>query len=136
MAFALGEDGDEHVGPRHLLTARRLHMRHCAVDHALEPGRRLGIAMGVEHEAGQLVVKIGGKLVAQHVDVDVAGAHHCRRVAVVKQRKEQMLQGRIFMAALIGVLQSAPQSLLKTCRKRSHLSPHSFSIVHCSGCSC
>ena len=112
MALALGEDGDEHIGPRHLLTARRLHMRHRAVDHALEPRCRLGIAMGVEHQARELVVEIGGELVAHHVDIDVAGAHHCRRVAIVKQRKEQMLQRRIFMAALIGILQSAPESLL------------------------
>ncbi len=82
------------------------------MDHALEARRRLGIAMGVEHQAGQLVVEIGGELVAQHVDIDVAGAHHRRRVAVVKQRKEQMLQRRIFVAALIGILQSAPESLL------------------------
>ncbi len=51
VALPLGEDGNEHVGPRHLLPSRGLHMRHGAVDHALEACRRLGIAMGVEHEA-------------------------------------------------------------------------------------
>ena len=136
MALALGEDRDQHVGAGHLLAAGRLHMRHGAMDHALEAGGRLGVAMRVEHEARQLVVEIAGELVAQHVDIDVAGAHHRRRVAVVEQRQEQMLQRRVFVAALVGILQSAPESLLETGRKRSHLDPHSFSIVHCSGCSC
>ena len=43
---------------------------------------------------------------------------------------------RVLMAALVRILERAPESLLKICRKRSHLNPHSFSIVHCSGCSC
>ncbi len=123
MALALGEDGDEHVGAGHLLAARRLHMGDGAVNHALEARRGLGVAMGVEHQARELVVDIASQLVAQEIEVHVAGAHHCRRVAVVDQRQEQMLQRRIFMAALVGILQSAPQSLLKTGRKRSHLGP-------------
>ncbi len=136
MALALGEDGDQHVRARHLLAAARLHMGHGAMDHALEARGRLGVAMSVKHQAGQLVVDIAGQLVAQEIEVDVAGAHDRRRVTVVDQRQEQMLQRRVFVAALVGILQSAPESLLETGRKRSHLDPHSFSIVHCNGCSC
>ncbi len=51
MALPLGEDGDEHVGSRHLLATGRLHMRDRAVDHALEARRRLGVAMRVKNEA-------------------------------------------------------------------------------------
>ncbi len=51
VALALGEDGDEDVGARHLLAAARLHMGHGAVDHALEARGGLRIAMGVEHES-------------------------------------------------------------------------------------
>ena len=51
MALALGEDGDQHIGARHLLAAGRLHMRHGAMDHALEARGWLGVAMRVEHEA-------------------------------------------------------------------------------------
>ncbi len=108
MALALGEDGDEHVGACHLLAARGLHMRDGAVDDALKAGGRLRVAMGVEHEPREIVVDIAGDLVAQEIEVDVAGAHHRRRVAVVDQRQQQMLQRRIFVAALIGILQSAP----------------------------
>jgi hypothetical protein len=41
MALALGEDGDEHVGARHLLAARGLDMDDRALDNALETGRGL-----------------------------------------------------------------------------------------------
>ena len=123
MALALGEDGDEHVGARHLLAAGGLHVHDGAMDHALEAGGGLGVAMRVEHERGQLVVEIAGELVAQQIEIDVAGAHDRRRVTVVDQRQEQMLERRVFVAALVGVLQSAPESLLETGRERSHLDP-------------
>ena len=136
VALALGEDRHEHVRAGDLLAARGLHMRHGAMDHPLEACGRLRVAVGVEHEAGELVVEVTGELVAQQVDVDVASAHDRRRVAVVEQRQEQMLERRIFVTTLVGVLQRAPKRLFETGRKRSHLGPHSFSIVHCSGCSC
>ncbi len=123
MAFALGEDGDEHVGAGHLLAAARLHMRHGAMNDALEACRRLGITVRIKHQPRQLIVDVARKLVAQQIEIDIAGAHHRRRVAVVDQGQEQMLQRRIFVAALIGILQSAPESLLERSRKRSHLDP-------------
>ena len=38
MALALGEDRDQHIGARHFLAARRLHMDDGALDDALEAG--------------------------------------------------------------------------------------------------
>jgi hypothetical protein len=111
-------------------------MRHGAVDYPLEACGGLGVAMGIQHEAGELVVDIAGQFIAEHFEVDVAGAHYRGSVAVVDQGEKQMLQSRVLVAALVGILQGTPESLLETGRKRSHLSPHSFSIVHCSGCSC
>ena len=136
VALALGEDRHQHIGAGHLLAAGGLHMGDGAVDNALEAGGRLGVVVRIEHEARELVVEISGELVPQQVDIDVAGAHYRRGVAIVEQRQEQMLERRIFVAALIGVLQSAPEGLFQTGRKGSHLDPHSFSMVHCSGCSC
>ena len=135
VALALGEDRHQHIGAGHLLAAGGLHMSHGAMDNALEAGGRLGIVMRIEHEAGELIVEISGELVPQQVDIDVAGAHYRRGVAIVEQRQEEMLERRIFVAALIGILQSAPEGLFQTGRKGSHLDPHSFSMVHCSGCS-
>ena len=56
MAFALGEDGDQHIGAGHLLAARGLHMNDGALDDALESGGRLGIlALGGDHLADSSV---------------------------------------------------------------------------------
>ena len=59
MALALGEDGDEHVGPRHLLAAGGLHVHHGAMDDALEAGRRLRLGRILGDERAQIVVEIG-----------------------------------------------------------------------------
>ena len=108
VALALGEDRHQHVGAGHLLAARGLHMGDGAVDHALEACGRLGVVVRIEHEPRELVVEISGELVPQQVDVDVAGAHYRRGVAVIEQRQEQMLERRVFVTALVGVLQGAP----------------------------
>ncbi len=42
VRFAFGEDGDQYIGPRHLIAARALDVNHRALDDTLEPGRRLG----------------------------------------------------------------------------------------------
>ena len=86
MAFTLGEYRDEHVGAGHLLAAGGLHMDDGAMNDALEAGGRLGVVMRFDHEAGELVVEIFGELAAQQVDIDIAGAHHRRCVAIVEQR--------------------------------------------------
>ena len=91
VALALGENRHEHIGAGHLLAARGLHMGDGAMDDALEAGGRLGVVMRIEHEARKLVIEISGELVPQQVDIDVAGAHHRRCVAIVEQRQEQML---------------------------------------------
>ena len=83
-------------------------MSHGAVNHPLEACGRLRLAMRIGHQARELVVEIGHELVAQHIEIDRAGAHHRRRVAVVDQRQQQMFERGIFVAALIGILQRAP----------------------------
>ena len=77
------------------------------------------------------------RLLAQHVDVDVAGAHHRGRVLVVDQREQQMLERRVFVVALVG----ERERLCRACsrlREKDGMSGafHFFSITHCSGCWC
>ena len=109
MALALGEDRDQHVGARHLLAARGLHVHDGAVDDALEAGGGLRLGGALDEQRGQLVVEIFGDAGAQLVDVDRAGLHHGRGVAVVQQRQQQMLERRVLVMALVGVLERAMQ---------------------------
>ena len=90
----------------------------------------------VDDEIGELVVDIALEIAAQHVDIDAAGAHDGRRVLVVDQGEKQMLERRIFVAALIGDRERAMKRLLKTAGECRHRGSYSFSIVHCSGCWC
>ncbi len=79
-----------------------------AVNHPLEARGRLRLAMGIGNQARELIVEISQELVAQHIEIDRAGAHHRRRVAIVDEREQQMFERGIFVAALVRVLQRAP----------------------------
>ncbi len=114
VALALGEDGDQHVGASDLLAARRLHMDDGALDDALEAGGGLGILARAGGQIGQLAVDVLDQAAAQHVEIDVAGAHHRRGVLIVDQGEEQMLQRGVFLMALAGQRQRLMKGLLKT----------------------
>jgi len=100
MAFALAEQGDEHIGPRHLILARGLDMDGGALDHALESRRRLGIARPVGGEAGEVLIKEFREIGAQLVQIDAAGAQHGGGVAVVGQAEQKMLERSVFVPAI------------------------------------
>jgi len=130
VALALGEDGDEHVGARHLLAARGLDVDHRALDDALEAGRGLGVLVVAGDEVVELGVDIGENGLLQLFEIDVASPHDGRRVGVVEQRQKQMLQRRILMMAFVGEgerLMERPLEALGECR---HSEPHFFSITH------
>ena len=102
VAFALGEDGDEHVGAGHFLAAGRLHVDHGALDDALETGGGLGLVVArVGREIGELVVDVVEQALLQRLEIDRARAHHGGGVAVVEQREQQMLQRGVFMPAFV-----------------------------------
>ena len=117
MAFALGEQGDEHVGAGDLLAAGILHVDDRALDHPLEARRRLGVLLVLDDQARQLLVDILGERRAKLLHVDVAGAHHRAGVLVVAQRKEQMLQRGVLVAAFIGGRKRAVEAFLESGRK-------------------
>ena len=50
---------------------------------------------------------------SQDVDFDCAGLHDRLRIAIVDQRQQQMFQGGMLMAALIGQLKCTMQSVFK-----------------------
>ena len=97
-------------------------MDHRALDDALEAGRRFGILGAVSDQIVEFGFEIGDKTAAQFFEIDIASPHHCRGVLILDQRKEQMLQRRVFMVALIGESESAMQGLFKTPRERGHFS--------------
>ena len=124
VAFALGEDRDQHVGAGHLLAAGRLHVDDRALDHALEAGRRFEILGAVGDQVLQLGFQIGDQAAPQLVEIDIAGAHHRRGVGIVDQRQQQMLERRIFVVPLIGERERPVQGLFEAAREGWHLQFH------------
>ena len=58
IAFALGEQSDEHVGAGHFVAARRLDVEDRALDDALEAAGRGRIGAGVGDQRAELIVEI------------------------------------------------------------------------------
>ena len=120
MALALGEDGDEHVGAGHLLAPGGLDVDHRALDDALEAGGRLGVVVGVGDEIFQLGVDVLDQIAAQHVEIDVAGAHHRAGILIVEQGQQEMLERGIFLPTLVGEMERVMERLLEAVGKGRH----------------
>ena len=113
VALALGEDGDQHIGAGHFLAAGRLHVNGGALDDALEAGGGLGLLAVLDDEALQIVVDVAHDVLAQQVEIDIAGAHHRGGVGIVDQREQQVFERREFMAMLVGYGEGATQRLFE-----------------------
>ena len=120
VAFALGEEGDEDVGAGDFVAARRLDVEDGALDDALEAAGRGRVGGAVGDERAEFIVEILLDRGAQFVAVDAAGGHHLRRVFVVDQRDQQMLERRIFVAALLRLAKRIVQGLFEFARETGH----------------
>ena len=88
-------------------------MNNGALNDALKTGRRFAILIIFNDQSRQLIINIIGQIVLQNANIDAAGFHYGNGIDIFCQRQKQMLQSRIFMAAVIGQHQRAVQSLLK-----------------------
>ena len=120
VAFALGEDRDQHVGAGHFFATGRLHMDDGALDHALEAGGRLGILAAVDDQIIEFGLDVRRKIAPQLVEIDVAGAHDRGGILIVDQRQQQVLERRVFVVALVGQRERAMQRLFETARESRH----------------
>ena len=94
-----------------------------ALHDALEAVRRLGLFLAVDDEVLELRIEIVNDGLAQPVEVDAAGPEHRRRVDVVDQRQQQMLERRIFVTALIGERERPTESLFERAGENRHRAP-------------
>jgi len=123
MAFALGKDRDQHVGAGHLVAAGRLDVNYRALNHALEPGRRLGVLARRDEDALEIVINVARDVLAQHLDVDVARANHRGSVLVVDQCQQKMLQRRQLVIAIGRIRERTVKCFFQTAGKCGHAVP-------------
>ena len=76
-------------------------MERGALNDPLEAVGRFRLFLTVDNEIFKFSIKVLNNGLAKRVDVDSAGAQHCRRVDVVDQGEQQMLEGRVFMTAFV-----------------------------------
>jgi hypothetical protein len=118
VAFALGEDGDQHIGAGDVLLAGRLDVDHRALDNALEPCCRLGVLAVIDDDRGELGVEIVHEALLQRAHVDVAGVHHRRGVLVVDQGEQQVLGRGVFVLSIVGELNRPMKRIFEVARER------------------
>ena len=123
MRLALGENRDQHIRAGHLLTARGLDVERGALDDALEAVGRLGLLLELDDEIFELGVEILDDGLAQPVEVDAAGPENRRRIDVVDQRQQKMLEGRIFVTALVGERERPTKGLFERAGENRHRAP-------------
>ncbi len=123
VGLALGEDRDQHVGAGHLLAARRLDVDGRALHDPLEAGGRLRLVLAVDDQVLEFGVEIVDDVLAQHVEIDVAGPHHRRGVGVVDQREQQVLERRVFVAAFVRERERLAKGLFERSGEYRHRAP-------------
>ena len=118
VAFAFGENRDQNIGAGHFGAARRLHVDRRALNDSLEGGgwNRLG-AIDVGDKVRQVFVNEFDQRSAEFVQIDAAGFHHAGCVGFVKQRQQQMLQRRKFVAPLIRQRKRRMNGLFQSARE-------------------
>jgi len=73
----------------------------------------LGFGGALQEQRGQFVVDVFDDAGAQTLDIDRAGAHDGRSIAVVEKRQQEVLQRGVLVMTLVGVLEGAMQGGFK-----------------------
>ncbi len=123
MALALGEDRHEHVGAGDLLAARRLDVDRRTLDDPLEAGGRFRLVERLDDQIVEIGIEIMRDVLAQLVEIDVAGAQHRCGVGIVDQRQQQMFERRIFVVAFVGERERLAKSLFQRAGEYRHHTP-------------
>ncbi len=98
-------------------------MERRALNDALEAVGRLGLFLTVDDEVLEFGVEILNDGLPQQVEVDAAGAQHGRRIDVVDQRQQEMLERRIFVTALVGEGERPTKGLFERAGENGHRAP-------------
>ena len=101
MCLALGENGDQDIRACHLLATRRLDVERRALHDALEAIGRLGLFLTVNNEVFEFGVEILNDGLTQRIEVDATRPQDSRRIDVVDQRQQQVLEGGVFVSPLV-----------------------------------
>jgi hypothetical protein len=95
-------------------------MDHRTVNDALKAWGRRGLGDGLGGDRREFGIEILRDALTQPVNVDIAGTHDSGGVAIFDESGKEVLQRRIFMAALVGLFESAVKCDLQILREGRH----------------
>lgn len=113
MTFALAEQREQDMGTGDLVLTCRLHPDSGALDHALETGGRLRVALARRHQPGQVFLEEADQAGPQFFQVSVAGPQCQLYVDIIEQGEDEVLQRGVFVPLLGGEGQSGLQGALE-----------------------
>jgi hypothetical protein len=93
VALLFAEDGDQDIGDADFLATARLHMEHGTLQDALEPERRLDLAVLARLQARRARFDVRMQLGGETVGVCAAGAQHLADLRGLEDGVQQMLHG-------------------------------------------
>ena len=117
VAFPFGKERDEHIRAGHNILAGALDVQNRPLHHPLETAGGGGVNLAFDAQALELAVEIGDDDVGQFTEIDTAGLHHLGGIGIVDQRKQKMLQSRIFMGAVACMLERVVERCFQRFRK-------------------
>ena len=92
-------------------------MQNCPLHHPLKSAGGGGVNLAFDAQALELAVEIGDDDVGQFTEIYTAGLHHLGGIGIVDQRKQKMLQSRIFMGAVACMLERVVERCFQRFRK-------------------
>ena len=136
VAFALGEERDQHIGAADILAAGRLHADDGALDDALKAGGRLALVRVFIDQIVEFAIDVVAQILRQQFEIDRTGAQHRRGVGVLDKAEQQMFERGVFVMTLARGGEGAVQRFVSDCARTSAFaaSPYFFSMMHCRGC--
>ncbi len=85
VRFTFRKQRDQHIRPGDFFTSGGLNMNGCALYHALEPGRWLGIDQTRTDQPGKFAIGEFQQIRTQTVNIDPAGLQHRQRILIFGQ---------------------------------------------------
>ena len=120
VAFALGEECDQHIGAADILAAGRLHADDGALDDALKAGGRLALVGVFIDEIVEVAIDVIAQVLGQQFEIHRTGPKNGRGVGVLYQAEQQMFERGVFVMTLARGGEGAVQTLFQIARERRH----------------
>ncbi len=123
VALLFAENRDQHVDHADFFLAARLHVKHRALQHALEAQRRLDLALLAEGKARRIGLDVRFQIRAQALQIGTAAFENLAHLGGIEDREQQMLDRKEFMTRAARLMKGLIKTKLQLARQHCSISP-------------